>query len=273
MNAFHNKVCIVTGAASGLGRALCEELGQAGASVVAVDINEAGAAKVENMICSQSGQACSYQLDVARFENFDHLIDQVIERFHRIDYIFNNAGIVISGEMSDLTYEQWKKVIDVNLMGVIFGTLSAYKAMVRQGFGHIVNISSLAGLIGYPMNCPYATAKFGVVGLSTSLRQEAVKLGVNVSVVCPGYIDTNIFEASEIINADKQKILASLPKLMDANLAARRMLAGVIRNQTYIVFPFYAKLFWWLLRIHPALLKPLGSRSVAVFRSAKWATE
>jgi len=185
MQKFQKKVCIVTGAASGLGRALCEELGQAGASVIAVDINERGAAEVENLICGQSGQVCSFQLDVARFENFDRLIDQVIEKFHRIDYIFNNAGISISGEMSDLTYAHWKKVIDVNLMGVIFGTLSAYKRMVRQGFGHIVNISSLAGLIGFPMNCPYATAKFGVVGMSTSLRQEAIKFGVNVSVVCP----------------------------------------------------------------------------------------
>ena len=76
-----------------------------------------------------------------------------------------------------------------------------------------------------------------------------------------------------MINADKQKIIESLPKMMNAHVAARKVLAGVIKNQTYIVFPFYAKLFWWLLRIHPALLNPLGNKSVALFRSARWATE
>jgi NAD(P)-dependent dehydrogenase (short-subunit alcohol dehydrogenase family) len=272
MEQFQGKVCMVTGAASGLGRALCEELGHEGASVIAVDINEAGAAKVEELICSESGQACSFKLDVSQFENFDHLIGQIVEKFDHIDCIFNNAGIAISGEMSDLAYEHWKKVLDVNLMGAIFGTLSAYKLMVRQGFGHIVNISSLAGLIGYPMNCPYATAKFGVVGLSTSLRQEAIKFGVNVSVVCPGYLDTNIFEASEIINADKQKVLDSLPyNLMNPSAAAREILSGVIKNKAYIVFPLYAKFLWLLYRIHPILLQPLGKRSVKEFRLAKLA--
>jgi NAD(P)-dependent dehydrogenase (short-subunit alcohol dehydrogenase family) len=274
MERFHKKVCMITGAASGLGRALCEELGHEGASVIAVDINAEGAAEIEKMICNESGQACSFKLDVTQFENFDHLIAEIIKKFNRIDYIFNNAGIAINGEMSDLTYEDWKKVIDVNLMGVIYGTLSAYKAMVRQGFGHIVNISSLAGLIGYPMSCPYATAKFGVVGLSTSLRREAIGLGIKVSVVCPGYIDTGIFDASKMINANKQQIMESLPfKLMNANVAARKILEGVIKNKSYIVFPFYAKLLWWLQRINPILIQPLGNESVKNFRSARLTTE
>jgi NAD(P)-dependent dehydrogenase (short-subunit alcohol dehydrogenase family) len=271
MKRFEKKVCIVTGAASGLGCALCERLGQEGANVVAVDINAEGLVEVERMICDKSGRACSFELDVSQFENFEKLMAQIVKRFGKIDYIFNNAGIVVSGEMSDLSLDDWKNVIDVNLMGVLYGTMYAYRAMVRQGFGHIVNISSLAGLIGFPMNCPYATAKAGVVGLSTSLRREAEGRGVKVSVVCPGFIDTGIFAAARMINIDKQKIIETLPKLIDPNLAAQKILDGVIKNRNYIVFPFSAKLVWWLYRINPLLLKPLSDKNVKNYRTAKMA--
>ena len=176
----------------------------------------------------------------------------------------------ISGETHDLTLEHWQKVIGVNLMGVIYGTTYAYSVMVKQQFGHIVNIASLAGLIGFPMNTPYATTKYGVVGLSTSLREEGADLGIKVSVVCPGYIDTGIFDAAIMLNVDKEKIMDNLPfKLMEVKKAAELILKGVARKKAIITFPFYAGLLWWLYRLHPALLNPLRRKTVKEFRALR----
>lgn len=161
-------------------------------------------------------------------------------------------------------------MIDVNLLGVVHGTIAAYPLMVRQGSGHIVNTASLAGLIGYPVHTPYATTKHAVVGLSISLRAEAADLGVRVSVVCPGYVDTGIFDAVPIIGAEREAVLAQIPfKRMDVTQAAQTILKGVVRNRPFVVFPCYGRLLWWLYRIHPALLLPLRRKTVEDFRAVR----
>lgn len=142
--------------------------------------------------------------------------------------------------------------------------------MVKQGFGHIVNTASLAGLIGSPTMTPYATTKFAVVGLSTSLRTEAQRLGVRVSAVCPGFIQTGIFDAGTFVRSTKEAFLSQIPfKLMDARAAARKILRGVERNRAIIVFPFYARFLWWLSRINPSLLSPLSRKTVNDFRRTR----
>ena len=270
MDNFKEKISIVTGAASGIGRALCEELDREKAVVIASDINTEGIQEVTSIITEAGGNGISAYLDVSQSEDVTNFVNKTADEYGRIDYIFNNAGISVSGEVRDMGLEHWQKVIRVNLMGVIYGTIAAYPLMVKQGFGHIVNIASLAGLIGYPTNIPYATAKFAVVGLSTSLRSEGKDLGVNVSVVCPGYIDTGIYDATPILKADREKVLANIPfKMMDVKKAAQLILRGVIRNKAIITFPFYAGLLWWLYRLHPAILTPLSSKTVKDFRALR----
>jgi NAD(P)-dependent dehydrogenase (short-subunit alcohol dehydrogenase family) len=270
MEYFKDKVSIVTSAASGIGRALCEELSQKGAIVIAADIDGEGAQKVASTITQAGGRANSVFLDVSRAEDVTNLVNNAASGHGRIDYIFNNAGISISGEVRDLNLEHFQKVIDVNLMGVIYGTTAAYALMAEQGFGHIVNTASLAGLIGFPLNAPYAVTKFGVVGLSISLRAEGADLGVNVSVVCPGYVQTGIWDSALILKADREKVLEDIPfKMMDAKKAAQRILKGVKRNKAIIVFPFHAVFLWWLYRIHLAILTPLGLKGVKNFRDLR----
>lgn len=270
MEYFRDKISIVTGAASGIGRALCEVLGQKEAVIIVADINTEGAQEVASTITKAGGRASSVHLDVTRAEDVTNIVNKVASEHGQIDYLFNNAGISVSGEVRDMNFEHWQKVIGVNLLGVIYGTTAAYPLMVKQGFGHIVNIASLAGLIGYPLNTPYATTKFAVVGLSISLRNEGADLGVKVSAVCPGYVQTGIYDATPILKADREKVLANIPfKMMDVKKAAQLILKGVMRNKAIITFPFYAVFLWWLYRLHPALLSPLGRKGVKDFRAVR----
>ena len=148
----------------------------------------------------------------------------------RLDYLFNNAGIGIRGDARDLTSEHWRRVLGVDLFGVIYGTLAAYPIMTRQGFGHIVNTSSAAGLLPGPFNAPYNTSKHAVVGLSLSLRIEAADLGVKVSVVCPGFVRTSIYQTAVTVNIPQDKASPSArlaAMMMEPPRAAQVILDGI----------------------------------------------
>src|SRR5215471_19134906 len=133
---------------------------------------------VARAITASGGAAFAARVDVRRAEDVQALVDGAVERYGRLDLIFNNAGIGVGGEIRDLSLEHWRAAIEVNLMGVIHGVAAAYPAMVRRGSGQIVNIASLAGLITSPGLAPYATTKGGVVSLTNALRAEGEALGV-----------------------------------------------------------------------------------------------
>lgn len=267
MAFYSDKTAIVTGGASGIGRALCKELGRQGAIVLVADIHSGGAEEVASAIVREKGRATAATVDTAEAAEVENLVDSAVAVHGRLDLMFNNAGIAIGGEFRDLRLEHWRRVLDVNLLGVLHGTMAAYSVMVEQGSGHIVNTASTGGLIGYPIMAPYITAKHAVVGLSNSLRVEAEALGVRVSVVCPGFIQTNIFDSAHVLNADGRELFAQVPfKMMDPQKAARVILKGVQRNKPIISFPFHAHLLWLLHRAHPALVAPLCRKMIREFR-------
>ncbi|HXM43190.1 MAG TPA: SDR family oxidoreductase, partial [Bryobacteraceae bacterium] len=170
----------------------------------------------------------------------------------------------------DLSLDDWHKCVDINLWGVIYGTTAAYAAMLRQGSGHIVNTASAAGLIGEPGLAPYSVTKSAVVSLSAALRAEAEGLGIRVSVVCPGFVDTAIYENAIGVKIDKDEFLAKLPvRLVSADDAARAILRGVERNEAIMVFPFYARLLWWLMRINPGILAGFHRKMLASLRARR----
>ena len=264
---FEDKVCIITGGASGIGLALCTELAARGARVVLTDINEAGARAAAERL---GERVRAVTLDVTVAEGVGRLIETVAADEGRVDLVVNNAGIAVSGDARDLELEHWQRVVDVNLMGVIYGTDAAYKLMAAQGHGHIVNIASLAGLIPFPSNLPYSATKFAVVGMSRSLRIEGEDLGVKVSVVCPGFIESNIYTASEAVNLPGEKLAEDIPfSKVPADVAARRILKGIARNEAVIVFPGYAKFFWWLERFNRNLGLPLSRRLIRDIRKLR----
>ena len=188
----------------------------------------------------------------------------------RLDYVFNNAGIIVLGEIRDLDLTHWRRLIGINLLGVLYGTTCADERMLAQGHGHIVNIASVSGLIPMPIYAAYAATKHAVVGLSTSLRAEAAKLGVKVTVVCPGPLNTGLSAAATLVHASRETLDGRQKKREGMDPAAARViLRGVGRNKRLIVFPFSARLLWWLHRLHPALLTHLERWVVATFRAAR----
>jgi NAD(P)-dependent dehydrogenase (short-subunit alcohol dehydrogenase family) len=201
MSVFRGKMCIVTGGGSGLGRELCKQLAVHGADVTVADLDEEAAKNVAKEISEQGGIATAYRVDVTDPASIEMLVNETSVRRGQLDYMFNNAGITVIGEFRDLALDEITKVINVNLNGVVNGSHCAYRVMVRQGFGHIVNTASGFGLAPGPTNLPYVTSKFGVVGFSETLRCEGLDLGVRVTTVCPGYIQTPLIENLRTFNA------------------------------------------------------------------------
>lgn len=267
MSPFRDAVVIVTGGASGLGRALCEEMARRGAVVVVTDVNEAGARAVAEGIAASGGRASAAALDVRQADAVRRVVEETAAAHGRLDYLFNNAGLAVVGEVQDLGPEHWQKIVDVNLWGVIHGVAAAYPIMVRQGSGHIVNTASAAGLLGAPCSTPYAMTKSAVLGLSQNLRGEAADLGVKVSALCPAFIQTRIFDAAIYAAGTQDEMVSLIPfKFLEVDEAVRRILRGVERNQGLIVLPFYARLLWWLTRLRPGFPVALNRRTVQAWR-------
>ncbi|MCL2695529.1 MAG: SDR family oxidoreductase [Clostridiales bacterium] len=221
---FANKSAIVTGAASGIGLALCEALLEAGASVTMADRNEALLVESAAGLAAYGERVTTAAVDVTRQEEVAALVQNAAASCGRLDLLFNNAGVTWLGPADDLTLDIWRRVIDIDLWGVIYGVDAALPIMLRQGSGHIVNTASVWGLVPSVNGAPYAAAKHAVVGLSESLRLELAPGGIAVSVVCPGAVATPIFGDVDIP-----------PDALTPRQAAKVILGGVARQEGIIV--------------------------------------
>jgi NAD(P)-dependent dehydrogenase (short-subunit alcohol dehydrogenase family) len=267
-----DRVAFVTGGASGIGKELCGALVARGAAVVLADINASGAAAVARELGDRGpGSATSLSLDVADPSGFARAVGAVNDEHGHLDLLFNNAGIGVGGPVEELTLAHWERTLDVNLRGVVHGVIAVYPLMVKQGFGHIVNTASLAGLLPFPLGVPYAMTKHAVVGLSVSLRNEARAHGVRVSAVCPGVIDTPILDAegppdlprTSLAGRGREMFLHSNrgPAYPPERLA-EDVLRGVERNRAIIVAPARARTAWLMNRISPRLIERIYAREL-----------
>lgn len=248
-------VVVVTGAATGIGRALARQLVERGAAVHAVDHDELGLAGLDGVVGT-------HVVDVTDAAEVTAMMLAVAAQHGRLDVVFNNAGVFVAGDFESITDATWEHVVGVNLWGVIHGTRAAYSLMVERGHGHIVNTASSAGVLPVARSAAYAATKHGVVGLSTSLRAEAAKHGVKVSVVVPGLVDTGIFDkARDLTGFDYQRQLDRVPfRKVTPEQAASAILAGVERNQQFIAFPRYNRVLWRLNRLMPDVMTRVVNR-------------
>jgi short-subunit dehydrogenase len=257
------KTAIVTGAASGIGEELAIALCQQGASVLGIDRDAPGLERVATRIAS-IGQFQAVVCDLADCSAFSSLVDEFTQEHGRLDYLFNNAGIVAGGEFADMSNAQLDRIFDVNLRAVVHGSRAACRHMRQQGFGHIVNTASSAGLMPVGWSAAYSATKHAVVGLSLSLREEARVYGVAVSVACPGLVDTPIIESADNIGDYNYNAVIDATGMskMSPAAAAEAILHGVKRNQGLIVFPFLNRVTLCLYRRFPKIINYFTSREM-----------
>jgi|SRR5690625_3120434 len=232
----NRKVAIVTGGASGIGKAICKELVADNVFVIISDVHKQNGEALEAELNKEAIISRFERVNVTDYKALESMMKEIYEEFGRLDYRINNAGIAMYGEMYDTTIEDWQEIVNINLWGVINGTEIGYKIMKEQGFGHIVNTSSAAGLGPSPESTAYATTKSAVVGLTTSLHYEAEAFGIKVSTLCPTFVDTPIFDEAKAINMDKSIMAKQLQKqkMMSPQQLAKIALNGVHKNKPII---------------------------------------
>ena len=256
LSIYQDGVSIITGGASGIGLAFGKALASRGCHVILADLQKELAEKEAELINSSGGKATAVSLDVRDSKAVKKLIEETREAHGRIDTLFNNAGVAVGWEVKDDLLEDWNYIIDVNIRGVVNGTLAVYPIMIEQGFGHIINIASGAGLVPATGAVSYGMTKHAVVGLSTSLRGQALEYGVRVSVVCPSFVDTPILKGGVYGRVDARvvKKLENAPKpsvTIGTSLLVRKVLPQIEKNRSIIVEPMNMKIMWWVYRLCP----------------------
>jgi NAD(P)-dependent dehydrogenase (short-subunit alcohol dehydrogenase family) len=260
LRTFKDGTAIITGGASGIGRALGKALASRGCTVILADIQLEMAEKAAKEINCSGGSASAVKLDVTDSEAVKTVVQETFDTCGRLDYMFNNAGIAINGRFYDFELTDWHRCIDINLVGVVHGVHSAYSIMEKQGFGHIVNTASIAGLVPWPTTFAYAATKHAVVGLTTLLSAELAGSGIHASVLCPGTVQTAIMEEGArserwagVYSEEKLKKFFAQTQGMDPDIFVEKALRQIVQKKPVIVIPLGYKIVWWINRLSPAL--------------------
>jgi NAD(P)-dependent dehydrogenase (short-subunit alcohol dehydrogenase family) len=257
-----DKVAVITGGASGIGRAVAHQAAAEGMKVVLADIEEAALADAVAGLTASGAEAVGVVTDVSDAVSVHHLRDRALAAFGAVHLVHNNAGVGAGGPIWEVSEEEWRWVIGVNLMGVVHGIAAFVPLLIEQGEGHVVNTASIAGLTNPGMLGPYTATKHAVVAISETLYQDlaAIRSSVGVSVLCPGFVQTGIAQsdrnrpewATERDPAQAGAQRSFIQSLVDAGIEPSVVAARVldaVRDGTFYILT------------HPELMDAVAQRS------------
>ncbi len=247
-----NTVVVITGAGAGLGEAMARRFHEDGAQVVACDVV---ADRIEALATELGSSVVPMGMDVTSQNDWARVMDQTMEHFGRVDVLINNAGVAVAGRLEDTSLEDWRWVIEIDLIGVMLGCQAVLPILREQQSGHIINVASVAGLAGAPEINAYGTAKAGVVAMSEMLRAEVKSAGIEVSALCPAFVKTRL---TETMRANGDHFEKRVKRWMEQSGVSAEDVAEVVyqavqKPKFLLLTHPQTKWLWWLKRWAPEL--------------------
>lgn len=265
MRRFKNRVAVVTGAASGIGRATAVELARRGCDLAITDINEKGLKETARLVEAQGRKATTYVVDVANKKEMEALPGKVVTDHGHVHIIVNNAGVSVTAPFENHSLEDFEWIVGINFWGVVYGCKFFLPYLKKEDEAHIVNISSVFGIIGLPTQSSYAATKFAVRGFSESLRSELAPYNIGVTSIHPGAINTNIVKSSRMVDAQesglKEKAVKFFEKRgMPPEDAAKEIVKGIEQNSQRVLITRESQMIDFFKRIAPTATNALMTR-------------
>jgi len=254
MRIIRGKKALVTGAASGIGRALGLALAREGADLFLVDVDGAGLGAVAAEARSHGVEVVTRLCDLREASEISAAVAAVLAMWTRLDILVNNAGVAYYGPTHNMTAAQWDRLLAVNLLAPIQLVRELLPTLAAQDEAHIVNVCSVFGLVTQRKVTAYQTTKFGMVGLSLALRAEYGRAGIGVTALCPGVVRTPLLEVAERGRPDKRLPLPPPFLMTTPEHVADRAIAAIRRNRGMVVISPLARVMWWTMRLAPGLV-------------------
>lgn len=249
---YQNKIIVITGASSGIGEATAIEFAKKGSSIVLISRNLAKLQEVEKKLSKFNSKILVISCDVSNKSDVERMSKLVLEKFGRIDILVNNAGFAIFDYVKDLSIEEIESQMATNYFGMIYCIKNFLPIMLKQNFGHIINVASVAGSFGLPGIASYCASKFAMLGFSEGLKHELKGTGVGITVVSPIMVRTNFFNHPSFKKMPDPTITSLSPKTV-----AKTIVKAANSSRLEIIVPSFVRGAVWLKHTIPYVINPL----------------